>query len=106
MANTCGCTRAGTSYSPCNEKKVKDYERAKVAYFQSHPELYVGQDIYSYVNGVCYIISYVKDYTFEYMSAMGGSMQIPSRMGIDMFYHNFSTTPIPDSNILHEPLKD
>jgi hypothetical protein len=107
MANTCGCTRAGTSYALVNEKEVKDsaYLRAKVAYFQSHPELYVGQEIYSYVNGIRYIVSYVKDYTFEYMNAMGGNMQIPSRMSVEMFHHNFSTTPISDSNILHEPLK-
>ena len=49
MANTCGRTRAGTSYSLANEKEVKDSERANAAYFQSHQELYVGQDIYSYV---------------------------------------------------------
>ena len=102
-----GSTRAGTLYSLCNEKKVKDsaYERAKVAYFQSQPELYVGQDMYSYVNGLCYIISKVGCGRFECMGAYSTDQKIPLRMHIDMFHHNFSATPIPDSNILHEPLK-
>ena len=125
-----GCTCAGTKYTigdDENEARIAVAEfRAKCtseamhdgngeftdAYYKivdaqkaSLPELSVSDYIYGRVNGVMYIVSHIDYGDFECMNPYSTDAQKPLRIPISLFHHNFSKSPVPDSQILDQNLR-
>lgn len=103
-----GCTRAGTKYTVDNSEGMCDgngdstdaYYKVVDAYDASLPELTLHSNIYCRVDGLQYIVSCIDGVNLECMQPYSPysigkqkSLQIP----ISIFFHNFSHSPIPDS---------